>query len=62
MILLTEVIHNGCKLSEKDLIADLGKTETIGKVFTAHSKAERNRYIGMINWSGKILSKSIHDQ
>lgn len=62
MILLTEVIHNGCELSKNDLIADLGKTETIPEVFTPHSKAQRKRYIGIINRFGKIHSKSIHDQ
>ena len=62
MILLTEVIHNGCKLSKNDLTADLGKIKTIAEVFTPHSKAERKRYIEMINRFGKIHSKSIHDQ
>lgn len=49
MILLTEVIHNGCELGKNDLTADLGKTEAILEVFTPHSKAERKRYIGIIN-------------
>lgn len=62
MILLTEVIHNACKLSKNDLIADLGKIKTRAEVFTQHSKADRKRYIGMINWFGKIHSKSIDDQ
>lgn len=49
MMLLTEVIHNGCRLSKNDLIADLGKSKTIAEVFTPHSKADRKRYIGLIN-------------
>lgn len=49
LILLPEVIHNGCELGKNYLIADLGKTETIFEVFTPHSKAERKRYIGIIN-------------
>lgn len=49
MILLTEVIHNGCKLRKNYLIADLGKIKTIAEVFTPHSKADKERYIGMIN-------------
>lgn len=40
---------NGCELGKNYLIADLGKTETIFEVFTPHSKAERKRYIGIIN-------------
>lgn len=49
MIVLPEVIHNGCELGKNDLIADLGKTETILELFTPHSKAETKRYIGIIN-------------
>lgn len=49
MILPTEVIHNACKLSKNDLIADLGKIKTRAEVFTQHNKADRKRYIGMIN-------------
>lgn len=49
MIALTKVIHKGCKLSEDDLIADLGKIRTIAEVFSPQSKADRKRYIGMIN-------------
>lgn len=44
MILLTEVIHNGCELSKNDLIADLGETETIPEVFT-HTAKHRERDI-----------------
>jgi len=49
MILLTEVIHNGCKLNKNDFTADLGKIKTIAEVSTPHSKADRKRYTGTIN-------------
>lgn len=38
MIVLTGVIHNGCKLSKDNLIADLRKAKTIAKVF--HSRKQ----------------------
>lgn len=44
MMLLTEVIHNGCELSKDDLTADLGKIKTIAEVFAPQSKADRKIY------------------